>query len=45
MSTEVLDLHLMGNANLFYNKEEQRGFSEIIRAARSCVSPCGVRRP
>ena len=39
MSAEVLDAHLMGNADLFGNNEEQRGFSQIIRAARSCVSP------
>lgn len=45
MNTEVLDHHLMGNADLFCNSEEQRGFSQIIRAARSYVSPCGVRRP
>jgi hypothetical protein len=37
--------HLMDNADLFYNSEEQYGSSQLIRSDHSCVGICEVRRP
>lgn len=45
MSVVVLGHHLMDDACLFCNNEEQHRFSKIIGPANCCVNTCGVRRP